>query len=196
MSRQFSFYLLPSDIEVLLTELRTRVGVKIIQTLSSSLMPVELNSPMMNQISRKSDSVYVQCCLTVPSGADVRMKFCPTQSHWIIADESEVMEFSGCDYDVSVLMSGRFYFQNDMLIDDTIWPKPILRSTWKDQMALEYARIQLVGVHQRRRQGRDPYTIQLNVTYSPVPEPSSIACSGPAFLALRAWHVVNFRLVD
>lgn len=134
MSKQFRFYLLPSDIEALVAELRTRVGVRIIQTPSLSLKPVELNSSMNNRTSRKSDSVYVRCCLTAPNGADVRMRFYPTQSHWIITDESEVIEFSGCDYNGSVLMIGRFYFQNDMLIDDTIWPKRKEFTEWADRI--------------------------------------------------------------
>jgi len=51
------------------------------------------------------------------------MRFIPTQSYWLVEDQLELIEFSGCDYDGKTLVVGRFYFQADMLIGDTIWPK-------------------------------------------------------------------------
>jgi len=134
LSRQFSFYLLLSDIESLVAELRLRVGIRMIQTPSQSLKPVELNSPMSHRSPRKPDAVSVWCGLTAASGADIRMKFYPTQSHWIVTDASEVIEFSGCEYDGNTLAIGRFYYQNDMLIDGTIWPKRKEFIEWADRV--------------------------------------------------------------
>jgi hypothetical protein len=52
------------------------------------------------------------------------MRFIAEQNYWIIDTDSEVIEFSGCDFDGDgVLVSGRFYFQNDVLIGDGIWSK-------------------------------------------------------------------------
>jgi hypothetical protein len=136
MSRQFRFYLLPSDIETLIAELRVRVGVKIIQTPSLSLNPIELDSPISNRSGhfRTTDSVSVWCCLTALSDADIRMRFIPTHSHWIVESRSEVIEFSGCDFNGKFLLIGRLYFQDDMLIDDMICPKRKEFVKWADQV--------------------------------------------------------------
>jgi hypothetical protein len=135
MSKQFRFYLLPSDIESLFAELSMRVGIRIIQTPAPRLEPIELESPIRDSSKfRTTDSVSVWCCLTAPSNADVRMRFITSQSHWIVEDRSEVIEFSGCDYDGSVLLIGRFYFQSDMLIGDTIWPKRAEFLKWTDSV--------------------------------------------------------------
>ena len=51
-----------------------------------------------------------------------------------MTDDSEFVEFSGCDYDGSTLRVGRFYFQNDFLLDDTIWPKRTEFLRWADRL--------------------------------------------------------------
>ena len=48
--------------------------------------------------------------------------------------ESEVIEFRGCEFDGSVLVRGRFYFQNDFLLDGMIAPKRTEFLTWADRV--------------------------------------------------------------
>jgi len=62
------------------------------------------------------------------------MKFIAKQNHWIIDTDSEVIEFSGCDFDGNVLLIGRFYFQNDVLIGDGIWSKRAEFLRWAGQI--------------------------------------------------------------
>lgn len=137
MSRQFRFYLLPSDIEVLIDELRAKVGVKIIQAEASGPETVELMSPTGKGPSRigSAEAVCVRSYLASPDGADVRMNFIAKQSYWMVHEElSEVIEFSGCDFEGKTLLIGRFYFHTDMLIGDAIWPKRAEFLTWADRI--------------------------------------------------------------
>ena len=60
------------------------------------------------------------------------MKFIRNLSRWNIDTASEVVEFSGCEFDGQVLVRGRFYFENDLLIDDTLAPKRKGFLNWAD----------------------------------------------------------------
>lgn len=123
MCRQFRFFLLPSDIDSIVAALRLKFDLKIILDKSPTPNQVEVTGPFSEWSSRVGGFEYVRCCLVPSNGADIRMGFIPTQSYWLVEDQSELIEFSGCDYDGTTLVVGRFYFQADMLIGDTIWPK-------------------------------------------------------------------------
>jgi hypothetical protein len=63
------------------------------------------------------------------------MRYIPQQSYWIVQSEgAEGIEFSGCGYDGRTLIEGRFYFQNNMLINDTIWPERMEFIRWADKV--------------------------------------------------------------
>jgi len=65
------------------------------------------------------------------------MKFIAQQNYWIIDTDSEVIEFSGCDFDGDgILIIGRFYFQNDVLIGDGIWSKRTEFLHWTSRVFL------------------------------------------------------------
>jgi hypothetical protein len=124
MSRQFRFYLLPSDIERLAAELRVRYSANFIDTVSSCLAPTQVDSPIRRIIRDSGQEVSsVHCYLVQPTGADIRTWYMQKRKLWAIDEASEVIQFSGCDFDGSVLLVGRFYFQTDLLIDNSIWPK-------------------------------------------------------------------------
>lgn len=135
MSKQFQVYLLPSDIDLLIAELRRRVGVTILQEASGSSKPVELDSPLRNWSSRirSKDSVSVRCYLA-PDDAVLRMSYSPKQANWQIDHTSEVIEFSGCDSGADILVVGRLYFQSDILLKGTIWPKREEFTNWADKV--------------------------------------------------------------
>jgi hypothetical protein len=68
-------------------------------------------------------------------GADVRMSYIAKQGYWLVDDErSEVIQFSGIEYDGEVLIEGRFYFKNDFLLGDAIRPKRDEFLEWADRV--------------------------------------------------------------
>lgn len=136
MSKQCRFYLLPSDVDHLLDELRSRVGLKLISRRSSALHPTELESPFSEYVSEvtKTKFLFANCYLTPPGEAEIKMQHLPKQGEWAVSESSEVIEFSGCDYDGSSLRVGRFYFQTDQLIDDAIWSKRDEFLQWADRV--------------------------------------------------------------
>jgi hypothetical protein len=126
MSKQFRVYLVPSDIESTLDHLRSRVGLVVLEETAPGPKPIEVESPVRKRSTwiKTKDYVSVRCYLAAGRSADIKMYYIPKQSYWIVhSDELEGIEFAGCDYDGKVLLEGRFYFRNDILIGDTIWPK-------------------------------------------------------------------------
>lgn len=121
MSKQFHLYLLPTDVDSLIDTLRTQVGVSLIQSSSPSLTPVLL------------ESARADCYLSL-RGAEIKMKFIRSRSLWIVDTDSEVIEFSGCEFDGKVLVRGRFYFQTDVLMDGLIVPKRTDFLGWADRV--------------------------------------------------------------
>jgi hypothetical protein len=136
MSRQFRVYLLPDDIDWLIAQLRDRFGVRVLQDHSPTTTPVELDSPLRSWPAnpRMNAHTSVHCYLAMPSGANIRMWFAGKRGEWLLANESEIIQFSGCDFDGKVLAVGRFYFQTDKLVSDTISPKRPAFLTWADQL--------------------------------------------------------------
>jgi len=132
MSRQFRVYLLPSDIDSLMCELKKRIAFKVLQESSPTAEPFELESPVQaRSIIFRSPQVSSVRCYIVP--LDVRVldiRHYPTVGKWIIQPSSDAVEFSGCDFDGNTLMVGRFYFQTDMLIDGMIRPKKVEFIKW------------------------------------------------------------------
>jgi hypothetical protein len=66
--------------------------------------------------------------------AEIKMEHLTKQGQWAVSVSSEVVEFSGCDYDGKTLNVGRFYFQNDQLIGDALWPKRDEFLQWADRL--------------------------------------------------------------
>jgi hypothetical protein len=138
MSKQCRFFLLPSDIERLLDELRSRVGFRLISSKSLTLSPTELESPISESKyvseATKTKFLRVYCYLMPLAEAEIKFHYLSKQGQWAVLESSEVIQFSGCDYDGSNLSIGRFYFQNDQLIGDTIWPKRDEFLQWADRI--------------------------------------------------------------
>ncbi|MGA7573127.1 MAG: hypothetical protein WCA97_04025 [Terriglobales bacterium] len=134
MSKQFYVYLLPADVEALVYTLKSRLDVSLIQPSSSGPFPVKLESPVCNDaLMLKEAAVRVDCFIT-RKDADIKMRFVPALSRWSVQGESEVIEFQGCEFDGSVLLRGRFYFQNDFLMEDMIAPKRTEFLAWADKV--------------------------------------------------------------
>ena len=120
MSRQFQFYLLPSDIEWLLAELRSRFDAKLIAASSDRMQPTELDIPFKRSENRTS---YVDCFLVKCCDAEVSTFYVEARKEWAIDLSSEVIQISGCHFDAEVLQIGRFYFQTDRVIGNDLCPK-------------------------------------------------------------------------
>jgi hypothetical protein len=135
MSRQVHIYLLPADVESLVNMLRERVGISLIQPWSPGPQIVPLPSAILNDsMELGKGSVRVDCYLVQPEAADIRLRFVPGRSRWHVDVESEVVEFSGCEFDKTVLLRGRLYFQKDFLVGDNIVPKRREFLRWADQV--------------------------------------------------------------
>jgi hypothetical protein len=134
MSKQFYVYLLPADVESLVCTLKSQLDVSLIHPSSSGPFPVELESPVSKDaLMLKEGAVRVDCFIT-RKNADIKMRFVPALSHWSVQGESEVIEFQGCEFDGSVLVRGRLYFQNDFLLQDMIAPKRTEFLAWAEQV--------------------------------------------------------------
>ena len=149
MSRQFRFFLLPSDTEGLVVDLRQRVGLRLVDSKSSGPQPVEIDSPMQKipAYGDRKAHVITNCYLMAGTGANVKMRYIAKQGYWLVDDErSEVIEFSGLEYDDEILIEGRFYFKADFLLDGAIWPKRDEFLKWGDSVfrrtkrVLEYSK--------------------------------------------------------
>lgn len=136
MSRQFQVYLLPPDAELLIHELKSQIELSVIQPYSPGLFPVHTESPMRHDSSHYlgKDTVWIDCYLAPAIDPDIKMRFIPIRSHWNVGIESEVIEFRGCEYGGNVLVRGRFYFQNDLLVNGMITPKRAEFLTWADKI--------------------------------------------------------------
>jgi len=134
MSKQFYVYLLPEDVDSLVYTLKSQLDVSLIQPASPGPFPVKLESPICkNALMLKEGAVRVDCYIT-PKDADIKMRFVPTLSHWSVQPDSEAIEFQGCEFDGNVLVRGRFYLQNDFLVEDMIAPKRTEFIAWADRV--------------------------------------------------------------
>jgi hypothetical protein len=137
MSRQFQFFLLPSDAEALIADLRDCIGLKLIDGKSSKPEPIEIHSPVREYPSHWTGkkTVGVNCYLAAATGADVKMHYIAKQEYWLVHEErSEVIEFHGNDWDGEILEAGRFYVKTDSLLKDAIWPKREEFLKWADRI--------------------------------------------------------------
>jgi len=122
MSRQFRVYLLPDDIEWLISRLRDNFEIRLLQENSKSAVPVELASPLRNWPAKPGKEPHsdVFCYLTAPEQADIRLWYAAKRAEWLLHEQSEMIEFSGCNFDGIGLADGRFYFHTDKLVGETI----------------------------------------------------------------------------
>jgi hypothetical protein len=134
MSKQFQLFLTPSDVINLVGELRSRFGARVLSRKSPTSDPVEMQSPVEHEaIFSTSGATSIYCYLAPPDGR-VITDYYPTLGLWLTDTSSEVIEFSGCDFDEKTLLVGRFYFQTDGLIDGRIVKKRAAFLRWADRV--------------------------------------------------------------
>lgn len=139
MSRQFRFYLLPPQIEEMISALKEQVGFRPIAARSQTQQPTELNSVFETTAESASyqQVVYVHCYLAPPFDAPLLSEYAPRMNDWYTENErSEVIQFSGCRYNGKTLGIGRFYFQTNYLNEtkDALIPHREQFLKWGDQI--------------------------------------------------------------
>lgn len=135
MSRQAHLYLLPADVNSLVEVLKARVGISLIQPSSLRAEVTPLDSAVSNESMQLGmGAVCIDCYIVQPNGAGVKLHFLPGVSKWQVDIESEVIEFSGCEFNGTVLLRGRLYFQKDFVVDDTLVSKRKEFLHWADNV--------------------------------------------------------------
>jgi len=135
MSKQLYMYVLPSDIERLITHLSENLNVAMIKATSPRPEPTWTDSPMRREsLLTSPQSTSVDCCLVPGGSARLKFKNYAHQSVWHLTEDSEFISLSGCDFDGKVLVRGRFYCQTDMLEGEEIIPKSVDFVRWADRV--------------------------------------------------------------
>ncbi len=133
MSKQLHIYALPSDVQRVMSQLGDKLNVVMLSPTSSRPEPVWLDSPIRKTSYLQSDSsTSVACCLARDGMAEIRFKHYPGQALWHVADDSEVITCSGCDFDGKVLVRGRLYCLTDTLVGQEIIAKRSEFVHWTD----------------------------------------------------------------
>lgn len=133
MSKQLYVYMLPKDIEQVIAALVEKVHVAIMSPTASHPEPRWAKSALRStSVLPSEEATSVHCCLVAEKPGKIKFKHYPKQSIWRVTDDSEVMFFSGCDFDGEVLVRGRFYCQTDMLEGGHIVPKSSEFIRWTD----------------------------------------------------------------
>jgi hypothetical protein len=135
MSRQFHLYLLPEDAEDLMRVLRSKVSVVMIESVSSQPIPKIIESPFVERRLQLKNGVHLADCHLIPTpNSGVKTRFVPSFDRWLVENESEAIEFGGCEFDGTVLLRGRFYFQTDYLLRGMVVPKRKEFLEWADKI--------------------------------------------------------------
>ena len=73
-------------------------------------------------------------CYLAPASANVTYRFIEKRDVWHIDDQSEVVQFTGFDFDGKVLLQGRLYYQIDYLEGMSIVPKSSSFVRWAERI--------------------------------------------------------------
>jgi hypothetical protein len=139
MGRQFRVYLLPVDVDWLLSELKQEHGLRIVARTSTGAEPIEVASATGDycHIVRVDMFTFGQFLLAPPTYMKAPMWYSEGQDVWHVDSErSEMIEFSTCDYGAGMLLEGGFYYQKDMLSasNDAILAKSAEFVAWAERI--------------------------------------------------------------
>jgi hypothetical protein len=136
MARQLRFYLRPSDVGRLLDDLKQNSSTQLFLAKSPTSEPLEVDSNTLDRCHACLAGLrcYDQCYLS--RDARIATWFVEKQGYWLIDTESEVIEFSGCNFSDLVLVEGRFSYQIDRLSPrrDAIVPKTPEFVKWAEKV--------------------------------------------------------------
>jgi hypothetical protein len=136
MGRQFRVYLLPADVDNLLSYLKENLGARVFAAESSTSSPPEVVSRTLDRSHPCHSGLqcYGRCYLS--RDAQIATWFIEKRGYWLTNTESEVIEFDGCDFGDLALVEGRFYYQIDRLSlrRDALVPKGRKFVEWAEEV--------------------------------------------------------------
>ena len=111
MGRQFSFYILPADANALYVELRGRFNARLLADYSPSEEMFEIDMPYREDPAGQilPLSPKHRYYLAPPFG-NIKRNYSPKPNWWVIDNDSEGFEFSGCNLVGNILIIGRFWY--------------------------------------------------------------------------------------
>jgi hypothetical protein len=117
-----------------MSELRNKFAVRLIKDKSATPEPQEVHSAVEGKECRPNWT-HVRCFIAPAGEIKVQTRYISEQHYWSVdGNYSELIEFSGCDYNGGRLVIGRFYFHTEFLLGNTIWPKEKTFLKWADQI--------------------------------------------------------------
>jgi len=124
MGRQFRFYLLPSETNSLIEELRKRFEAKLLLDYSPEFELLEITSPFRTGDNGilEPEMVTARYYLAPPSG-HIERRYCAKPDWWAIDSDSEGIEFSGCKCNGAAVAIGRFWYETNFVRDLRLLPK-------------------------------------------------------------------------
>jgi hypothetical protein len=141
MGRQFSFYLLPSDANSLVKQLKSRFGAKLLLDYSPDHELFEIDMPY-----RKNDSGGLEPIVAnaryylARSSGKTERKYCAKPDWWVVNSDSEGIEFSGCKFNGIAVAIGRFWYETNVVrnlqyvaksVEFVKWAESVYRYTKK-----------------------------------------------------------------
>ena len=116
MGRQFRFFILPSDANALVEQLRTRFKSKLLVENSRECELFELDLPYKTNAQKHLQPVCKPpgYYLAPPSSIIIR-DYHPKPNRWIVDSDSEAVEFSDCVLNGNILIIGRLWYQPNIV---------------------------------------------------------------------------------
>lgn len=142
MGRQFRMFVLPSDFEAILAELRHNFGIRILADAAPSAHLLELATPYKHWESPDETVQRIHVYLAQTESRNVFQWYAAERQEWLLEDDrSEVIQISGFDFyaDRKLLIEGRFYFRKDFVTGNaatghTLVTKSAEFLRWADQV--------------------------------------------------------------
>jgi hypothetical protein len=116
MGRQFRFYILPSDANNVVAQLKNRFETKLLLDYSPNHELFEIDSPFRTNEAGDWEplSESLRYYLAPPSG-HIERQYCAKPNWWVINSESEGIEFCGCKFNGTALAIGRFWYETNVV---------------------------------------------------------------------------------
>jgi len=118
MGRQFRFYLLPSDANLLVEQLQKRFEAKLLLDYSPLSEVLEIDSPFRtDEMGDLGPMASRPRYYLAPPFGRIERHYYPKPDWWIIDSESEGIEFSGCISNQVAVAIGRFWYETNFVRD-------------------------------------------------------------------------------
>jgi hypothetical protein len=118
MGRQFSFYILPSETNLLVEQLRKRFEAKLLVDYSRADKLLEVDLPFRENAAGDMESISMDIRFYLaPSSSQIKRSYFPKPDWWVIDSDSEGIEFLGCKFNGKAVAIGRFLYEINVVRD-------------------------------------------------------------------------------